>query len=77
MLIKSINDTIYKLGELINKCINNHDGYSEKEAQEINEQRNALVMNLVNNYQNNINDLYILANNCIEERNELNIKNRK
>lgn len=74
---KTINDTIYQLGELINKCINNHVGYPEKEAQALNEQRNKLVMDLVNNYQKNINELYILANHCIEERKELNIKNRK
>lgn len=64
---KTINDTIYQLGELINKCINNHVEYTEKEAQALNEQRNKLVMDLVNNYQNNINELYILANNCMKK----------
>lgn len=69
-----ILNEINNFSGLVNECLNNSIGFTETEARNKIEKRFIYLTNITNIYKNNISELYIIANNCIEERNALSTK---
>lgn len=69
-----INKNIFEISNLVNDCFNGGVGFTSDEARSIVEKRTVYVGNITKLYQDNINELYVLANNAVEERNRLSIK---
>lgn len=71
---QGIEREINNFSILVNECVNNGIGFNYDQASQKVEKRTIYLSNMTNLYQNNIAELYVLANNCIEERNELSLK---
>lgn len=71
---KLITDNVSDISNLVKNCVNGGVGFSEEGARSIIEKRTIYVGNITKLYQDNINELYVLANNAVEERNELSTK---
>ncbi|MGN1372248.1 MAG: hypothetical protein ACI4XM_08250 [Candidatus Coprovivens sp.] len=69
-----ISNEINNFSILVNECLNGRQGFSKEEANHKVEKRTIYLTNIKDTYQNNISELYVLAYNCIEERNELSLK---
>ncbi len=67
----SILNIISEMSVLVGRCYNFETGYTKEEINEITNTRNLLMRSLTEIYKNNIDSLYVLANNCIEERNHI------
>ena len=71
----SIASILNDLSILINKCVDSPvEGFSERDVKNLNDRRNEYVNKLQNLFECNINEMYILATNCVEERNKLRMK---
>lgn len=67
----SIGNVIAKFSTFPSECVNHNQGFTEAEAQAKIAKRCEYVNELCNLYTANINELYQLANTCIEERSKL------
>lgn len=67
----SIGNVIAKFSTFPSECVNHNQGFTETEAQAKMAKRSEFVNELCFLYTSNIDELYILANACIEERNKL------
>lgn len=67
----TINNEIYNLSELLKELLSCHN---IARANDLISQRDMCVNNIRIVYQDNIAELYMLANNCIEERANISIK---
>lgn len=71
----SIDSIMNDLSILINKCVDSPaEGFSERDVKNLNDRRNECVNKLQNLFECNINEMYILATNCVDERNKLRMK---
>lgn len=74
-LNSSIASILNDLSILINKCVDAPtEGFSERDVKNLNDRRNEYVNKLQNLFEGNINEMYILAANCVDERNILRMK---
>lgn len=69
-----LSNEISNFSNLVQESINSNDGFSNVEAKSKVEKRTIYLSSIVNTYRNNIQELYVLANNCIMERNDLSLK---
>lgn len=66
-----VSSEINNFSGLVNECLNNGVGFTKDEVRNKLDKRFIYLTSIANVYRNNISELYILANNCIEERNAL------
>ena len=69
-----ISNEINNFSLLVNECVNNGLGFNYDQSLEKINKRTIYLNTMSNIYQKNISELYELAYNCIEERNELSLK---
>ena len=69
-----ISNEIENFSILVTECLNNGNGFTYEEVNHKVEKRTIYLTSIMNIYKENINELYILSSQCIEERNELSIK---
>lgn len=69
-----LSEEINNFSILVNECTNNGLGFTYEESHYKIEKRTIYLTSITNLYQKNIEELYVLANNCVEERNELSLK---
>ena len=71
---QEIEQELKNFSFLVNECVNNGKGFNYDQSLEKINKRTIYLSTMTNIYQNNISELYVLAYNCIEERNELILK---
>lgn len=71
---QEIEQELKNFSLLVNECVNNGLGFNYDQSLEKINKRTIYLSTMTNIYQNNISELYVLAYNCIEERNELSLK---